>query len=113
MWPETAGVFGMQTCMSNRRQGPGRGKKRENLIGSVRLALDAELVCYRNCEWTEKREPRLKQRNFDMMPFLASACVKENRTLLFGWRSMRSLSVTETVNGLRSGSLASNSETST
>jgi hypothetical protein len=45
------------------------------------MALDAELVLYRNCEWTEKRESRLKQRNFDLILFFESACVKENRKL--------------------------------
>jgi hypothetical protein len=54
---------------------------KKNLIGSALLALDAELVLYRNCEWTEKRESRLKQRNFDLILFFESACVKENRKL--------------------------------
>jgi hypothetical protein len=54
---------------------------RKNLIGSALLALDAELVLYRNCEWTEMRESRLKQRNFELILFFESACVKENRKL--------------------------------
>jgi hypothetical protein len=54
---------------------------RKNLIGSALLALDAELVLYRNCEWTEMRESRLKQRNFDLILFFENACVKENRKL--------------------------------
>ena len=54
---------------------------KKNLIGSAQLALDAELVLYSSCEWTEKRESRLKQRNFDLILFFESACVKENRKL--------------------------------
>ena len=54
---------------------------KKNLIGSALLALDAELVLYSSCEWTEKRESRLKQRNFDLILFFESACVKENRKL--------------------------------
>jgi len=39
--------------------------KKKNLLGSALLALDAELVLKRNCEWTLKRESRPKRRNHD------------------------------------------------
>jgi hypothetical protein len=46
------------------------------------MALDAELVLYRNFEWTEKREFRPKQRNLEVILFFESARVKDNRKLL-------------------------------
>jgi hypothetical protein len=46
------------------------------------MALDAELVLYRNFEWTEKREFRPKQRNREVILFFESAGVKDNRKLL-------------------------------
>ena len=36
----------------------------------------------RNCIWTEKREARLKQRNFNMSLFLSNGSVKDNRKIL-------------------------------
>jgi hypothetical protein len=52
-------------------------------MGSTLLALGAELVLYRNCNWTEEREFRLKQRNHELILFLMETCVKVNRKLFF------------------------------
>jgi|ERR1700676_916987 len=46
------------------------------------MALDAELVLYRNCEWTEKREFRPKQRNRRLIVFFADTSVKDIRKIL-------------------------------
>ena len=46
------------------------------------MALDAELVLKRNCEWTEKRESRLKQRNLELIVFFAATTVKDIRKIL-------------------------------
>jgi hypothetical protein len=46
------------------------------------LAPDAELVLYRNFEWTEKREFRRYQRNLEVILFLGRPGVKVNRNFL-------------------------------
>ena len=76
MWPVTAGVL---VCRPVRRTGgrAPREEKRKNQIGSAVLALDA--VLKRNCEWTEMREFRRKQRNLEVIVFLWRAGVKDNR----------------------------------
>jgi hypothetical protein len=46
------------------------------------MALDAELVLKRNCEWTEEREFRLKQRNLELIVFFTDTSVKDIRKFL-------------------------------
>jgi hypothetical protein len=59
----------------------------KNLIGSALLALGAELVLKRNCEWNERWESRPKRRDLELIVFFERECVKDIREFLLRARS--------------------------
>jgi hypothetical protein len=60
----------------------------KNLIGSALLALGAELVLIKNCEWNERRESRPKRRNLELIVFFEKECVKDIREFLLRERGV-------------------------